>query len=219
MSEKQGSKPLNLDIDKLKRRIVDFQNDSRIDVVIVFAICDYSFLNWKKDRVQVGPCVLLLRRGFEVADMVGQWSAIAGVDDILAEENRIGEQCARSMLVYKEIEEEIGLNPNHVKTIWMVNERDQQSPKRATLTFHQRVFLALIDPIDRVSIDHEHTGAVFVKITSLEGYFETGKTEDRTLSMVLKDGVTPDLLVNLESVIKAYRAAALSFKDMGWLKA
>jgi hypothetical protein len=182
---------------------VDFAKDMRIPVLIVYVTCDYSFEVFGGRIIKKGPSVLLLRRGFNVGAMPGLWSVIAGVDDIV--DRRLINQAGQRLRVVDEITTESGISPEAIEDLICIGHRDQPNPSNPEQVFGQTLYWAEVNPVDRVSLDYEHTGAIFVPIRVIGEYLDTGTTEDKELSVILNDGVTPDFLDGMRILVENFR--------------
>jgi hypothetical protein len=195
--------PFSGKIEEFECQTVDFKNDMRIPVLIVYVTCNYSFEVFGGQIKEKGSSVLLLRRGFNVAAMPGLWSVVAGVDDVIDE--RLMELERQQLRVLDEIRTEAGISDESVIYTSLIGRRDQPNPSNPKQIFEQSLFWVEVEPMKRVSLDYEHTGAIFVPISVIREYLDTGATEDKELLVILKDGVTPDFLDGMRILVNNFR--------------
>ena len=202
--------PFSGEMEELECQTVDFVTDMRIPVLIIYVTCNYSFEIFGGHIIERGPSVLLLRRGFNVSAMPGLWSVVAGVDDIV--DTRFNAIERQEIRVVNEISEESGIPYEGIRKLILMAYRDQPNASNQGQIFRQSLYWVEVDPVKRVSLDYEHTGAIFVPIRVIEEYLETGATEDKELSVILKDGVTPDFIDGMRILVKKFRSAILANK-------
>jgi hypothetical protein len=153
-------------------RTFDFVTATEIPVLIGYLTCDYSFTVFGGRVINKGRSVLLLRRGFNVSVMVGQWSINAGMDDII-DQRFTPEEC-RELRAFDEVVDETGIEPGMITSFTCIGQRNQPNPDRVVQSFSQTLFWAEAQPIDRIALCYEHTGAIWVPI-----------------KVILRDGVVP----------------------------
>lgn len=184
-------------------RNFDFAIAGRMPVLIVYVTCDYSFEVFGGRIIEKGPCVLLLRRGFSVGAMPGLWSVVAGVDDII--DPRLMPFLGKEIRVVDEISDETGISYGNIINLSHIGERDQPNSSKPDQIFEQFHYWAKVNPVKTVSLNYEHTGAIWVPIQVIGKYLETGATEDKELQTILRDGVVPGFFEGMSFLWEKFR--------------
>jgi len=158
--------------------------DMDVDVVLVFVVREMG----ESCGIDRGKELLMVRRSpTDVAAMTSLWSPVAGVDDKVLSEDQ---DRAGIVTVLEELRDEVGI----VVTEWdadllVTNFGSNDHPCGALegRTWHQSLY-SLPFNTRLITLNDENCGKIWVPFSAIKGYMETGKTEDPSLSLVLRDG-------------------------------
>ena len=158
------------------------EEDPEIPVVLVFVT---RHILHAKENYQPGPEVLFMRRGFLVGALQGQWSPIAGVDDLHMPDNP--EEATRQV-VLAELEDEAGIT-DLAGEVTYFGKNHYPDPRKPGRTYVQQLFHVQAN-YGSVVVDWENIGSIWVPISAVAEYLETGLTDNPHMSVVIDDGTT-----------------------------
>lgn len=176
--------------------------DPEIPVVLGFVTRDFTYPFGE----QPGAELLLLRRSFRVGAMQGYWTPVAGVDDFVATEEK-GDADTTKLSMIDEFCDEIGLNvePEEI-TLFAAN--DYPDPVMEGRVWKQQLF-HVHKKIDKVTIDWESTGAIWIPLTAIDALVNNGTTDNPSLNGVLRDGTKLIEDGNLRRFLDYYQSTYL----------
>lgn len=152
----------------------DFATDLEIDVVVVHVVRTHD------DHKEL----LVMKRSDKVGALAGQWSVVAGVDDLVVEEDPEG---ATLEVVLSELEDEIGLFlDSSVAREYVTHFADNEWHQRPGRTWKQKLFSVEYNVQD-VQLNEEHTEFLWIPVQVISEYLETGTTQDPALSRVISE--------------------------------